>query len=113
VIELVESVNAEVERQLNAGTRKAEIADAATRKLDAAAWRKRFAGEDKDNGDAFDGSFAGLVKHSAEQIGVRQALLERRQRDSIRSLGPNRARYSRGDAPVCRLNRWRKNATSS
>jgi cyclase len=71
VAEMVAAVNAEVEKELNAGMTKDQILETAPKNLPVAAWRARFAGEDKENRDAFDVSFAGLVKTAYNQISLR------------------------------------------
>ena len=71
VVEMVSAVNAEVEKELDAGLTKDEVLETAPKNLDVARWRRLFAGEDAENGDAFDASFAGLVKTACNQISVR------------------------------------------
>jgi hypothetical protein len=65
------AVNNEVEKELNAGLTRDQVLEAAPKNLPVAAWRRQFAGDDKENGDEFDVSFAGLVKTAANQISVR------------------------------------------
>ncbi len=59
VVEMVSAVNAEVEKELNAGLSKDEVLETAPKNLDVARWRRLFAGDDKENVDQFDESFAG------------------------------------------------------
>jgi cyclase len=71
VAAMVAAVNAEVEKELNSGMTKDQVLEAAPKNLPVAAWRGQFAGEDQDNLDMFDQSFAGLVKTASNQISVR------------------------------------------
>jgi glyoxylase-like metal-dependent hydrolase (beta-lactamase superfamily II) len=71
VAAMVAAVNAEVEKELNAGLTKDQVLETAPRNLPVAAWRGQFGGDDKDNLDTFDASFAGLVKTACNQISVR------------------------------------------
>ena len=71
VIELASIVTAEVEKELNAGLTKEQVMEAAPKNLDGAKYRKLFTGDDKENGDEFDQTFAGLVKTAVNQISVR------------------------------------------
>jgi cyclase len=71
VVEMVSAVNTEVENELDAGLTKDEVLEAAPKHLDVSRWRRLFAGDDPENGDAFDASFAGLVKTACNQISVR------------------------------------------
>jgi len=68
---LVAAVNAEVEKELNACIPKEQIPETAPKNLPVASWRGQFAGDDKDNGDWFDQSFAGLLKASSNQVSIR------------------------------------------
>ncbi|MFL5430668.1 MAG: MBL fold metallo-hydrolase [Myxococcales bacterium] len=71
VASLVAAVNAEVEKELNAGVTKDQIPETALKNLPVASWRGQFAGTDKDNGDWFDQSFGGLLKAASNQISIR------------------------------------------
>ena len=71
VIEMVSAVNEEVEKELNAGLTKDQVLETAPKNLEVARWRRQFAGDNKENGDEFDVSFAGLVKTAYNQISVR------------------------------------------
>jgi glyoxylase-like metal-dependent hydrolase (beta-lactamase superfamily II) len=71
VVDLVSAVVSEVEKEMNAGLTKDQILEAAPTKLDVAGYRQKFAGADKENGDEFDVSFAGLVKTAYNQLSVR------------------------------------------
>jgi cyclase len=68
---MVATVNAEVEKELNSGLTKDQVLDTAPKNLPVASWRAQFAGDDKDNADFFEQSFAGLVKAAANQISIR------------------------------------------
>src|SRR4051812_49398461 len=71
VAALVAAVNAEVEKELNAGVTKDQIPETAPKNLPVAAWRGQFAGADQDNLDWFDQSFAGLLKAASNQVSIR------------------------------------------
>ena len=71
VATLVDAVNAEVEKELNAGVTKEQIPETAPKNLPVAAWREQFAGKDQENVDWFDQSFAGLLKTASNQISIR------------------------------------------
>ena len=43
----------------------------AHRSIDVAAWRKKFTGDDKENGDAFDESFDSLISVAFKEALVR------------------------------------------
>jgi len=71
VIDLLNAVNREVEREINGGRTLEEVQEEAPKALDAAAWRRKFAGESTEDGDFFDQSFAALIKASYNQIRLR------------------------------------------
>ena len=71
VIELATAVTAEVEKELNSGLTRDQVLESAPKNLDGAKYRKLFTGDDKENGDEFDLSFAGLIKTAVNQISVR------------------------------------------
>jgi glyoxylase-like metal-dependent hydrolase (beta-lactamase superfamily II) len=71
VIDLLNAVNREVEREVNSGHTLEEVQAEAPKALDAAAWRRKFAGDNTEDGDFFDESLAGLIKGSFNQIRLR------------------------------------------
>jgi glyoxylase-like metal-dependent hydrolase (beta-lactamase superfamily II) len=71
VMELVAAVRTEVEKELNAGMTRDQVLDGAPKALDVKGFRQRFAGSDKENGEAFDASFEGLVKTMTDQVRLR------------------------------------------
>jgi cyclase len=65
---VVLKVDAEVYR-LGGGSRNLDAVREGVRKnVDVGAWRQKFAGNDKDNQDFFDGAFAGLVTSAYAEI---------------------------------------------
>jgi len=68
---LVSAVNAEVEKELDSGVTRDQVADTLPKNLPVAAWRAQFAGEDRDSLEFFDQSFAGLLKGASAQGGMR------------------------------------------
>ena len=71
VIELVSAVKAEVEKELNSGMARDQVLDAVPRNLDVEGFRRKFAGGDPANREAFDASFEGLVRTMADEAGMR------------------------------------------
>ena len=71
LIELMDTVNREMEKEINDGLTLEEAQERAPGALDAPAWRRRFAGENEEDGSAFDSTFAALVKASYTQIKMR------------------------------------------
>jgi len=67
----VSAVNAEVEKELDSGVSRDQLADSLPKNLPVAAWRAQFAGEDRDSLDFFDQSFAALLKGASAQGGMR------------------------------------------
>jgi glyoxylase-like metal-dependent hydrolase (beta-lactamase superfamily II) len=65
------TVNQEVEREINNGLTLEEVQKALPKTIDVNALRHGFAGDDHEDADFFDESFAGLVKASYGQIKMR------------------------------------------
>jgi glyoxylase-like metal-dependent hydrolase (beta-lactamase superfamily II) len=70
-MELMQAVNAEVEKEVNDGKTLEEVQQQLPKNFDVKAWREKFTGTDKDDSGFFDQSFAGLVKASYNQIKTR------------------------------------------
>lgn len=64
-------MNREVEQEINSGRTLEEVQQEAPKALDAAARRRKFAGENTEDGDFFDQSLAGLIKGAYNQIRLR------------------------------------------
>ncbi len=71
VSELVTSVQTEVEKAINEGKKLPEVMEAVPKRIDVASFKRKFAGEDKENRDAFDETFSGLIKSSFNQLSLR------------------------------------------
>ena len=71
VIDLMDTVNREIEKEVNDGLTLEEAQAAAPDRVDVKAWRRKFVGSNEDDGAFFDVSFAGLVKASYNQIKMR------------------------------------------
>lgn len=71
VIDLLKAVNAEVEKEINAGKTLEEVQDLLPKSFDVASWRQKFAGSDAEDRDFFDESFDGLIKAAYNQIKTR------------------------------------------
>jgi glyoxylase-like metal-dependent hydrolase (beta-lactamase superfamily II) len=71
VIDLLNAVIREVAQEVNLGRTLEEVQQAAPQALDAAAWRRKFAGDNMEDGDFFDQSFAALIKASYNQAKLR------------------------------------------
>jgi glyoxylase-like metal-dependent hydrolase (beta-lactamase superfamily II) len=71
VIDLLNAVNREVEQEVNSGRTLEEVQQAVPQELDAAAWRRKFAGDNAEDGDFFDQSFAALIKATYNQVRMR------------------------------------------
>jgi glyoxylase-like metal-dependent hydrolase (beta-lactamase superfamily II) len=71
VIDLLNAVNQEVEREVNSGRTLEEVQSEAPKALDAPAWRRKFAGENVEDGDFFDQTLAALIKGAYNQIRLR------------------------------------------
>jgi cyclase len=70
-MELMRTVNVEVEKEINEGKSLEETQAELPKRLDVKSWREKFAGNDEDSKGFFDQSFAGLVKQSYAQIKMR------------------------------------------
>jgi cyclase len=72
IIDLLKSVNTEVEKELNAGAIDSdEIERALPQAIGLDKWRERFVGSDPVNASFFDASFRGLMLSSYQQVGTR------------------------------------------
>jgi hypothetical protein len=73
VIDLTEQVVAVVRREVGNMPRRTleEVQQAVAKSVDAAAWRQKFAGDDKDNRDNFEQSFDSLIKVAYKEALVR------------------------------------------
>lgn len=71
IIEFVQTVNQEVEKELDEGKTVDEVIANMTKSFDVQSWRDKFAGTSQENIDFFNSSFEGLVKASATQIKMR------------------------------------------
>jgi cyclase len=71
VIDLLDAVNQEVEKEINAGLSLEEVQQTLPKSFDVKTWREKFAGSDQEDGAFFDQTFAGLVKASYNQIKAR------------------------------------------
>ena len=71
LIELQDTVNREMEKEINDGLTLEEAQAKAPEAVDQAAWRRRFAGDNEEDGSTFDSTFAALVKASYTQIKMR------------------------------------------
>ncbi|MFL6230219.1 MAG: MBL fold metallo-hydrolase [Pyrinomonadaceae bacterium] len=73
VIDLTEQVVAVVRREVGNMPRRTleEVQQAVAKSVDVAAWRLKFAGDDKDNRDNFDESFDSLIKTAYKEALVR------------------------------------------
>jgi glyoxylase-like metal-dependent hydrolase (beta-lactamase superfamily II) len=69
--QLLQAVNAEIEKQINDGKTLEETQDIAPKNLDVAGWRRKFAGDDADSQTFFDQSFSALIKAAYNQIKMR------------------------------------------
>jgi cyclase len=71
-MDLMKAVNAEVEKELNAGANTSdEIEQALPKAIGLDKWREKFVGADAANASFFDASFRGLMLSSFEQVGTR------------------------------------------
>jgi cyclase len=70
-MELMQSVNTEVEKEVNDGKTLEEVQEQLPKNFDVKSWREKFVGTNKDDAGFFDQSFAGLVKASYNQIKTR------------------------------------------
>jgi cyclase len=71
VIDLLDAVNHEVEKEINDGLSLEEVQQTLPKSFDVKTWRQKFAGSDQEDNDFFDTSFAGLIKASYNQIKAR------------------------------------------
>jgi glyoxylase-like metal-dependent hydrolase (beta-lactamase superfamily II) len=71
LIELMETVNREVEKEINDGKTLEEAQATVGTAVDVDGWRRRFAGADEVDGAFFTSTFNGLVKASYNQIKMR------------------------------------------
>jgi cyclase len=71
VAEFLEAANAAMEKEVNSGKTLEEVQATFSKTFDVPTWRKRFAGDNVEDGEFFDGTFDGLVKASYQQIKTR------------------------------------------
>jgi glyoxylase-like metal-dependent hydrolase (beta-lactamase superfamily II) len=71
MIDLLRTVNTEVEREINKGKTLEEVQDELPKTIDVKAWRDKFAGNREEDGDFFDETFSGLVKAAYNQLKAR------------------------------------------
>jgi glyoxylase-like metal-dependent hydrolase (beta-lactamase superfamily II) len=71
VVDLLEAVNAAMEREVNLSRTLEEVQDSFPKTFDVKTWRAKFAGDSVENGEFFDSTFDGLIKASYTQINTR------------------------------------------
>ena len=71
VIDLLNTVNASVEKALNQGKTLDEAMELVPKDVDEATWRKKFVGSDVEDGEAFDGTFSSVVKNTYNLVKAR------------------------------------------
>lgn len=73
IIALVTEVNALIKQETthNPTLKIEEMAKIARQKIDVPAWRKKFAGDNQENGDYFEETFDGLVKSAFKEALIR------------------------------------------
>jgi len=71
MIDLLKTVNAEIEKEVNNGKKLPEVQESFQKSFDVKSWRDRFVGNNADDSSFFDQSFEGLVKKSFNQIETR------------------------------------------
>ena len=71
VIDLLNAVNASVEKALNHGKTLEEAMELVPKDVDEPTWRKKFVGSDAEEGDAFDGTFSSVVKNTYNLVKAR------------------------------------------
>ena len=71
VADLMKAVNWEVEKEINEGKTLEEVQEQLPKSFEVEKWRAKFAGDDEENKDFFDESFAGLIKASYTQLKAR------------------------------------------
>src|SRR5262249_11842178 len=69
--DLQTAVNQEVEKEINDGLTVEEVQEKLHQAFDVKTWSQKFAGNDQEDNDAFDGTFSALVKASYNQIKAR------------------------------------------
>ena len=70
-VDFLETVNRSVEKAVNNGKKLEETQEFVSKDIDVKAWRTRFAGNDKEDGDFFDETFSSLVKSAYNLIEAR------------------------------------------
>lgn len=70
-VDLLDTVNASVEKAINEGKTIEETEELVPKDVDEANWRRRFVGEEKEDGEAFHQTFQSLVKNSYTLIKAR------------------------------------------
>jgi hypothetical protein len=68
---LIETVTTEVGREINQGKRLAEVQDSVPKAVAVDELKQQFAGNDQENRDFFDETFAGLVKAAFDEMIMR------------------------------------------
>jgi cyclase len=71
MIDLLNAVNASVEQAINLGKTVEETQAFVSKDVNEASWRQKFTGANKEDGDAFDGTFSSLVKNSYNLVKAR------------------------------------------
>ncbi len=71
VAEFLEAVDAAMEKEVDAGKTLEEVQDGFPKSFDVKTWRARFAATSLEEGEAFDGTFDGVVKGAYTQIKMR------------------------------------------
>jgi cyclase len=71
MIDLLQAVNAAVEKEINDGKSLEEVQDSLPKSFDVKSWKQKFVGDNAEDGDFFEETFAGLVKVSYNQIKTR------------------------------------------
>jgi cyclase len=72
VMEFLKAVNAEVEKEINAGATSSEEVELMLPKaVDVGGWRNKFAGNDATDASFFDANFHSLIASAFEQIALR------------------------------------------
>jgi glyoxylase-like metal-dependent hydrolase (beta-lactamase superfamily II) len=71
LIDLLKAVNAAVEKEINDGKSLEEVQDSLPKSFDVKSWKQKFVGDNAEDGDFFEETFAGLVTASYNQIKTR------------------------------------------
>jgi len=71
VIAMMEAANAEINREIHDGKRLDDVQQLAPKALNEDALKQQFGGDDKDNRDFFEQSFAGMIKTAFNQLSER------------------------------------------